>query len=84
MKAPSGRPFPFGPQGTGKSTWVAAQSPKALRVDLEARSARLQADFGNRAADCHWFGIANLVVLGVALIAAPFTVFRLRKAQRAK
>lgn len=34
MKASQGSFFLFGPRGTGKSTWVKATLPKALRVDL--------------------------------------------------
>lgn len=34
LKLPTGSFFLFGPRGTGKSTWVTASLPKALRVDL--------------------------------------------------
>lgn len=34
MKLPKGSSFLFGPRGTGKSTWIEAQLPSALRVDL--------------------------------------------------
>lgn len=34
MKLPKGSCFLFGPRGTGKSTWIEAELPDALRVDL--------------------------------------------------
>lgn len=34
MKLPPGSSFLFGPRGTGKSTWIEAQLPGALRIDL--------------------------------------------------
>jgi len=34
LSAPKGSFFLFGPRGTGKSTWVQALAPEALRVDL--------------------------------------------------
>jgi uncharacterized protein len=34
LQLPKASCFLFGPRGTGKSTWVSASAPKALRVDL--------------------------------------------------
>jgi len=34
MNLPKGSCFLFGPRGTGKSTWIEAERPDALRVDL--------------------------------------------------
>ena len=34
MNPPSGSYFLLGPRGTGKSTWLRHQYPKALRIDL--------------------------------------------------
>lgn len=34
LKLPTGSFFLFGPRGTGKSTWVTSNLPKALRIDL--------------------------------------------------
>jgi predicted AAA+ superfamily ATPase len=36
FREPAGHYFLFGPRGTGKSTWLAATHPDALRVDLLA------------------------------------------------
>jgi len=36
FQPPAGSYFLFGPRGTGKSTWLRAACPDALRVDLLA------------------------------------------------
>ncbi len=41
LPPPKGSFFLFGPRGTGKSTWVGATLPKALRVDLLDQSTYL-------------------------------------------